>query len=195
VPSSTDPIARLRRWLAAARRQRDPLFETMALATSGRDRAPSVRFVLLAHCDARGLTFCCSSASRKAVELAASPHAAVAFYWQRFARQARVEGPVEQISSAEVERYWKAYSREAQLATWAAEEECDTEVSRAAFVRAYGRTARRFARRSPPLPSGWCGYRVLPVAIEFWEERVRHLHERERFERSRRGWTRRHLVP
>ena len=195
MPASTDPIARLRRWLAAARRRRDPLSETMALATSGRDRAPSVRFVLLAHCDARGLAFCCSRASRKAIELAASPHAAVAFYWQRFARQARVEGPVEQISSAEVERYWNSYSREAQLATWAAQEECDTEVSRDAFVRAYSRAARRFARSSVPRPSGWCGYRLVPVAIEFWEERARHLHERERFERLRRGWSRRHLVP
>ena len=194
MPASTDPIARLRRWLAAARRRGDPLSETMALATSARDRAPSVRFVLLAHCDARGLAFCCSRASRKAIELAASPRAAVAFYWQRLARQARVEGPVERISSAEVERYWNSYSREAQLATWAAQE-CDTEVSRDAFVRAYGRAARRFARSSVPRPDGWCGYLLVPVALEFWEQRLGHLHERERFERLRRGWSRRHLVP
>jgi pyridoxamine 5'-phosphate oxidase len=166
----------------------------MALATSDDDGVPSVRFVLLAACDERGLVFCCSRESRKAKELAASPHASVAFYWYRAGRQARAEGRVETVSASNADRHWRTYSREAQLSTWAALDQ-PTPRTRLDLVRAFGRAARRFAGRAVPRPAAWCAYRLVPRALEFWEQRQRHLHHRERFERSRRGWTRRLLAP
>lgn len=189
-----DPLRRLRRWLAGARERGDKFPDAMALATSDANGVPAVRFVLLAHCDVRGVVFCCSRTSRKAIELAATPRASVAFYWYRAGRQARVEGRVEPVGTSETDRYWRTYSREAQLSTWAAHD-CPTPKARLDLDRAFRLAARRFAGRAVPRPDVWGAYRLVPHALEFWEQRPRHLHHRERFERLRREWTRRLLVP
>ena len=191
---ASDPIGRVRRWLTAARRVRDALPEAVALATSSTDGRPVVRFVLLAGCDDRGFVFCCSAKSRKVDEIVAVPRAALAVYWHRAGRQARIEGSVVRIGTGEVDRCWRGYSRQAQLAHWAAHESPAT-VTRAELASALRRVERRFRGRVVPRPASWIGYRIVPEAIELWRQHPRHLHERERFERRRRGWSRRMLVP
>ena len=168
--------------------------EAMALATTGRHGAPAVRYVLLDRCDDRGFVFSCATSSRKAREIAALPRVAVAFYWYRAGRQVRIEGSVEDVSPAEADRCWRAYSRQAKLATRAAIA-CGPIRERADLVRALAREQRRFARGPVPRPEGWRSYRIVPRAIELWQQRPRHLHHRERFERERRGWRARLLAP
>ena len=166
----------------------------MALATADGDRAPDVRFVLLEICDARGLVFCCDADSRKVGEVKTTPRASVALYWHRAGLQARVEGTVVPAEEREVDRCWRRYSRDAQLVKWAAAE-CGQEVTRKNLIRAHRRVERRFAGRTVPRPESWIGFRIVPDAVELWRQHPRHLHERERFERGRRGWHRRTLAP
>ena len=68
-----DPIARFVEWLNEARKAHAPLPEAMALATADRAGSPSVRMVLLASVDRRGLVFYAHEASRKGRDLAARP--------------------------------------------------------------------------------------------------------------------------
>jgi len=193
--AARDPIARIERWLRAARRAGERLPEAMALATSAADGEPSARFVLLEAIDRRGFAFSCSAESRKARELAARPRAALALYWHRPARQVRIEGRVEAVASADVDRWWRRYTRDARLSTRAAARLSRID-SRSELVRAYRDERRRFPRGAVPRPASWQSYRVVPEAIELWEARPHRLHYRERFERGRQGrWTARLLVP
>ena len=89
-----DPIARFRRWYAAAGRARVPLHDAMALATADGRGRPSVRYVLLKGADERGFTFFTDGRSRKGRELAAHPRASVAFYWDATGKQVRIEGRI-----------------------------------------------------------------------------------------------------
>ena len=43
---------------------------------------------------------------------------------------------------------------------------------------------QRFADGQVPLPSGWGGYRVEPLELEFWQGGENRLHDRFRYRRS-----------
>jgi pyridoxamine 5'-phosphate oxidase len=54
----------------------------------------------------------------------------------------------------------------------------------------------RFAGVEIPRPPHWSGYRIVPDAIEFWQEGAARLHDRILYERGASGaWTRRRLHP
>jgi pyridoxamine 5'-phosphate oxidase len=48
-----------------------------------------------------------------------------------------------------------------------------------------------------PRPAHWSGFRVTPLAIEFWQDGAFRLHDRVRFTRGREGepWKRQRLYP
>ena len=189
-----DPIARFRRWYAAAVRACVPLADAMALATADRRGAPSVRFVLIKGVDERGFVFFTDGRSRKGRELAARPRASVAFYWDAIGRQVRVEGRVVPVSRAESDTYWETRPRESRIAA-AASTQSATMPSHAWFLARWRRLGRRLRSGEVPRPADWTGYRIVPDAIEFWQRGAHRLHKRERYERTRRGWRVRWLQP
>jgi pyridoxamine 5'-phosphate oxidase len=190
----SDPIARFRRWFAAAERSGGPLPEMIALATADRRGRPSVRFMLLKHADRRGFVFFTDGRSRKGGELAANPEAAFACYWDALGKQVRVEGRVSQVTAAEADAYWSTRPRESRLAASTSHQ--SATVARYADLRARWRAlGRRHPGDNVPRPASWMGYRMVPRAIEFWTRGDFRLHHRERFEWRRGGWTRRLLQP
>ena len=189
-----DPIARFRRWYAAAERAGVPLFDAMALATADRRGTPSVRFVLLKGVDERGFVFFTDSRSRKGRELAARRRASVAFYWDRTGKQVRIEGRIAPVSAAETDAYWATRPQESRLAA-ASSTQSAPMPSQAWLMARWRRLGRRVGKGPVPRPDDWKGYRIVPDAIELWTRGAHRLHRRERYERTRRGWRFRLLQP
>jgi pyridoxamine 5'-phosphate oxidase len=189
-----DPIAKFRRWYAAAGRSGAPLPDAMALATAGRNGVPSVRFVLLKGVDARGFVFFTDGRSRKGRELAERPRAAFVFYWDRIAKQIRVEGRIERITAGEADAYWATRPRNSRLAA-ASSTQSAPMPSHDWLLARWKRLRRDLGGRPVPRPAEWHGYRVVPDAIEFWQRGAHRLHRRERWSRGRGGWRRVLLQP
>ena len=61
--------------------------------------------------------------------------------------------------------------------------------------KAVARFTAKFGIGDIPRPPHWNGYRVVPDAIEFWEERLFRLHKRESFRRDGDGWQIARLYP
>ena len=189
-----DPYLLFETWLAEARlsEPNDPTAMALATATSG--ALPSVRMVLLKGHDERGFVFYTNLDSRKGGELAANPNAALLFHWKSLRRQVRIEGPVEPVAEAEADAYFASRGRDSQLGAWASDQSRPMDA-RTTFEERYQKMRARFEGGDVPRPPRWSGYRVVPHAIEFWNDRAHRLHERRLFTRSGTGWSEGLLYP
>jgi len=193
--SDDDPLILFQRWfddaVAAGVREAD----AMALATAGRDGAPSVRFVLFRGLSEGGLRFFTNLGSRKGDELAANPRASVVFWWQPLGRQLRIEGKIERLSAAEDDAYFAARPRGHRLAALASPQ--SQPIGYDELLDRYAALEREYQDQEVPRPAGWGGFRLIPTAIEFWVRKDNRLHERTEFQRERPGatWQRRTLGP
>jgi pyridoxamine 5'-phosphate oxidase len=175
-----DPLSLFDAWFAEARRGEPNDPEAMAVATVGADGQPSVRMVLLKGHGPDGFVFYTNQESRKGVELATNPRAALLFHWKSLRRQVRIEGPVAPVSDTEADAYFATRGRDSQLGAWASDQSRPL-ARRDAFEARYEEMRVRFEGGDVPRPPHWSGYRVTPERIEFWADRAHRLHERRLF--------------
>ena len=171
-----DPIVQFRAWFDEAVHGALPMLNAMTLATVSADSRPSARVVLLKGLDARGFVFYTDYESRKAQELALNPRTALLFYWIELEREVRVEGTVEKTTDDESDAYFASRPVGSRLAAIASPQSAVLSDRRALEAR-YAEVVKRYGD-TPPRPSNWGGYRVVPDAVEFWQGRPNRLHDR-----------------
>jgi pyridoxamine 5'-phosphate oxidase len=191
-----EPFALFDDWFAAAGKSEPNDPEAMSLATVDADGLPDVRMVLLKGADERGFVFYTNEESAKGRELAASPKAAALFHWKSLRRQIRLRGPVVLVSDEESDAYFKSRARDSRIGAWASQQSRPLE-SRLAFEKAIAFYAAKFGVGEVPGPTYWRGFRLIPIAMEFWRDRPFRLHDRVSFTREAPGapWRRQRLYP
>ena len=166
----------------------------MVLATVDKAGRPSSRAVLLKGMDERGFVFYTNYDSRKGLELADNPNAALTFYWPELERQVCVAGSVRKLPREESEAYFKSRPRGSRLATWASNQR-DVVADRAALDAKWTVMADKFPG-DVPLPTNWGGYVLKPERIEFWQGRPSRLHDRFQYtKQTDDSWKLERLAP
>jgi pyridoxamine 5'-phosphate oxidase len=178
-----DPQRQFATWFADAAEVgiREP--NAMVVATSSPAGVPSARMVLLKSYDARGFVFYTNYESRKGLELAENPRAALLFHWDLVGRQVRIEGSVQRTSPDESAAYIRSRSRGSQLSALSSPQS-QSVTSREALEERVAELARRYEDAELPIPDWWGGFRVSPESYEFWQHREDRLHDRLRYTRS-----------
>jgi pyridoxamine 5'-phosphate oxidase len=189
-----DPIHQFETWLRAAcdSEALDP--NAMSVSTVGRDMRPSCRMVLLKYYDERGFVFFTNLESNKANQIAENENVALLFFWPTLGRQIGIRGSAERISTTETMKYFMTRPRGSQIGAWVSAQS-SVISSRSLLEAKYAEIRQKFADGEVPLPSFWGGYRVTPVAIEFWQSRTNRLHDRFLYSRTPGGWDIERLSP
>jgi pyridoxamine 5'-phosphate oxidase len=192
---ATDPLTQFTRWFDEALAAQVPEPNAMTLATVAPDGRPAARIVLLKGFDAEGFDFYTNTESRKGRELAATPYAALVFWWPLLERQVRIEGAVVPVPEALADAYFQTRPRESQLGAWASPQS-QTLDDRAVLEQRLADVTARYEGQAVPRPPRWGGYRVVPTCIEFWQGRPGRLHDRLCFQRQDDGpWSLERLAP
>jgi pyridoxamine 5'-phosphate oxidase len=191
-----EPLRLFAAWFDEARRTEPSDPDAMALSTVDRDGLPNVRMVLLKGFDERGFVFYTNQASQKGQELADRAAAGAVFHWKSLKRQVRLRGSVEQVADAEADAYFASRARLSQIGAWASRQSAPLE-SRLAFEKAVALATARYGLGTVPRPPFWVGYRIVPLIIEFWQDRPYRLHDRVEFRRAAPdgAWTKTRLYP
>jgi pyridoxamine 5'-phosphate oxidase len=188
-----DPIVQFGAWFDYARREVE-LPEAMTLATVDGGGAPDARMVLLKGVDERGFRLFTNRDSNKAMQIAASPRAALVVYWRELDRQVRVRGPISELDDEESDAYFASRPRDSQLGAWASPQSRPI-ASRTELDQHLDEVEARFADRKVPRPPHWGGYLIEPEEVEFWQGRIGRLHDRFRYTRERSEWRIERLAP
>jgi pyridoxamine 5'-phosphate oxidase len=192
-----DPISQFLRWFEDAEAAGIALPNAMALATTGADGQPSVRYVLLRDADQRGFVFYTNHGSRKGRQLEENPRAAIVFLWKELDRQVSLSGGVRRVEDDESDAYFATRPREAQIGAWASAQSSVLRDRRELEDRV-GDMSARFRDAPIPRPPHWGGYRLSPDAVEFWQGRPFRLHDRFLYTRDadeETGWRVERLSP
>ncbi|MGD9845012.1 MAG: pyridoxamine 5'-phosphate oxidase [Variibacter sp.] len=193
---ATEPFALFAEWMEDAKKSEPNDPNAMTLATVDDTGLPDARMVLLKGVDDHGFVFYTNLESKKARELAGQPKAALVFHWKSLRRQVRVRGPVERVTDAEADAYFATRPRGSQIGAWASKQSSPLE-SRMAFEKAIALTTAKYAVGTVPRPPHWSGFRIVPVAMEFWHDRPFRLHDRVEYRRAQfaEDWVKTRLYP
>jgi pyridoxamine 5'-phosphate oxidase len=171
----------------------------MTLATVASNLRPSTRVVLIKGFDERGIVWYTNFDSRKGIELAGNPYAALQFHWVEMERVVRIEGTVEKISAFDSDAYYHSRPLDSRIGAWASPQS-QVIPNRAALEAKNAKFEAQFAnsatQKGPPRPDNWGGYRLKPDSWQFWQGRRSRLHDRLRYSLDERGgWVMERLAP
>lgn len=191
--SLADPLRQFDRWLTEAIAGEVPEPNAMTLATVGSDMRPSTRIVLVKGYDERGIVWYTNYESRKGVELAGNPYAALQFHWVELERVVRIEGAVEKVAPEESDAYFASRPLDSRIGAWASPQS-QVISGRSVLVANAAKYGAQFMLK-PPRPPHWGGYRLVPSEWQFWQGRKSRLHDRLRYRLEAGNWIRERLAP
>jgi pyridoxamine 5'-phosphate oxidase len=188
-----DPLTRFDLWMKDAEEQEPSDPNAAALATCTSNGQPSVRMVLVKRVREFRFAFFTNADSRKGVELAENPRAALCFHWKSLRRQVRVEGRVTELPAVDVDTYFHSRSRASQIGAAVSLQSrvLGSREELEADVRSYGEAHPG----EIPRPDYWRGFFVEPTQIEFWIDGAHRLHDRFLFTREGTSWRKARLYP
>ena len=188
------PIDQFHHWFDEAVKAKALEPNAMTLATVGEDGRPSTRVLLIKGADQQGLVWFTNYQSRKGMDLAAHPVAAMQFFWPELERVVRIEGRVERVSDAESDEYYRSRPLGSRIGAWVSQQS-SVLASREPLEKAWAEQQARLGD-DPPRPSNWGGYRLVPDRWEFWQGRPSRLHDRIEYRLQADGrWLIQRLAP
>jgi pyridoxamine 5'-phosphate oxidase len=189
------PFVQFGNWFGAAQNAGLIYPNAFTLATSGEDRRPSARMLLLKDYDEKGFVFYTNSESKKGSDFSDNPNASICFWWGKLERQVRIEGDIELVDESSADSYFASRPRGSQIGAWASPQSSVIE-SREVLDKRYNEIEKQYRGKDIPRPAYWQGYILVPRMVEFWQGRPDRLHDRLRYRLEASGnWVIERLAP
>jgi len=180
-------------WLMTAVDQQVPEPLTVTLSTVRPDGRPNARVLILKDVTAEGWQFGSTSTSAKGAELAATPYAALTFYWIPLGRQVRILGRVEPAAAEDSARDFLARPVSSRAMASAARQS-DVLEDPAEVEAAVAEQTERLTADPGLVAPNWTLYTLQADEVEFWQADPDRRHLRLRY-RLTDTWTKERLWP
>lgn len=191
--SARDPLRLLESWLHEARTAGVAMADAVTFVTVGHGSRPTARTVRLKRVEDRALIFTSALWTRKAREIAANPHVALLFYWPAIGRQVHITGAATVAERRLAVELFDERDLANRVQTLASRQGQPIESLEA--LRAHHAHLMRTLEGPPRCPEDWGALRIVPEAVEFWEEAPDRMHDRLVYERTASGWSLTRLAP
>jgi pyridoxamine 5'-phosphate oxidase len=191
---NADPHQEFASWWEQAVSHHVPEMNAAVLATVTADFQPKARMILIKDFSAAGYVFFTNYNSAKGHELLTHPVASLLIWWQKIARQIRLEGTVEKISAEESDLYFHSRPKDYQIGAWVS---AQSEIipDRNVLIENYRILQKKYAHETVPRPPHWGGYILKPHYFEFWSGGEHRLHDRILYQWQQNQWQRHRLAP
>ncbi len=189
------PFVQFEKWFETAQNEDLVHPNAFTLATSGKDKRPSARILLMKGFDEKGFVFYTNSESKKGNDFSDNKNASICFWWGKLERQVRIEGEVELTDDSDADAYFASRPRGSQIGAWASHQSSVID-NRDTLENRYREIEKQYEGKDIPRPSYWQGYILVPRTIEFWQGRPDRLHDRFRYKLEVPGnWVIERLAP
>lgn len=191
---NSDPFTQFRYWFNDALKAHPYDASAMILATADSAGRPSARVVLLKGFDKEGFVFFTNYESRKGIQIAENPDAALVFFWHKPERQVRIEGRIEKTSRKESDEYFKIRPEGSKISALISPQ--SQRIPNREFLEHLEQDhLRLFSNITIDRPDNWGGYRLVPDFFEFWQGRENRLHDRFEYAWTSGRWEIYRLAP
>ena len=192
---SVSPFEQFKKWWQDAEQSKIDELNAMTLSTIDKEGMPDARTVLLKANDETGFVFFTNYNSSKSVQLDHNNKCCLLFFWKELERQVRIHGMAEKISAKESLDYFDSRPEGSKIGAWASPQSM-VVAGKAWLKETFDYYTERFKNGKIPRPPHWGGYRVKPVAIEFWQGRPSRMHDRILYTAAPAGeWKKERLAP
>jgi pyridoxamine 5'-phosphate oxidase len=166
----------------------------MAVSTVDSDGRPTSRMLILKRVSEGRWGFATLRTSRKGIELAQNPWAAVSFHWPDVGRQIRIRGKVIETGPEEAARDFLARPLGSRAESWAGNQS-EVLANREDLATALDEAHAKVAAEPDAVPDGWTRYDLIADEVEFWQADRERRHKRLRYRLVGGVWTREQLWP
>ena len=191
----SDPFGQFEKWWDEALQSEIDEVNAMTLSTASAGGEPDARIVLLKGLDKKGFTFFTNYNSSKGRQLLENPRACLVFFWKELERQVKIKGLVEKVDTQESDAYFNSRPAGSRIGAWASPQ--SEPIKNRDWLEQHEKDMQeQFRGNEIVRPPYWGGYRVKPLAIEFWQGRPNRLHDRILYSIAPDGrWTIGRLAP
>jgi pyridoxamine 5'-phosphate oxidase len=191
-----NPIELFNEWFNEAKKTEinDP--NALALATSSKDGAPSVRIVLLKSFNQNGFVIYTNLDSKKSIDIKKNPNAEMCFHWKSLLRQIRITGEITKVSDEDADLYFKSRDYESRIGAWSSKQSSVLKNRDELYQEIENCKKKYPEKNNVPRPSYWSGWNLKPNQVEFWLDGKNRIHQRLKYTKSQNGiWNRFLLSP
>ncbi|MGR3622361.1 pyridoxine/pyridoxamine 5'-phosphate oxidase [Pseudophaeobacter sp.] len=190
-----DPMHGFSNWRSEASQSAGASPMSCSMATADSAGRPWIRQMDLVTVD-HGFVFLTHGGSRKMQELEQTGQAALGFSWSQIGRQVTVRGQLEQLQPEQSDAMFQRMPRGIQLVAVTTRQDQILEA-RAPMEAAFMLRKSELGEAPIPRPAQWLAFRIVPLEVEFWQQRLQDLQDRIRFLRDTTDdpWEQQRLSP